>query len=263
MGFINEGTDEVRLEKSIVISAAQAKNMEARGEILRSDDYIDHDRGENLAPAQFVQETVDANTAAKMAAARGITLASSVDAAAGINFGGGNNGATQTGKSKLPEAILESFRKQPPLTPQPQSTAADFNPEFIASVQEANRRLNKAGGEVVHRIPQNASKETLNEFRTPSVISAPQYYNTPQNPYVAPVYQQSSSQNIDYSVMAALMKDAVREVIKEVNLKDIVKEVLKEEREVLNEKSINENIAIKIGDSVFSGKISAMKTVAK
>lgn len=258
MPLIDAPLGELRLEKSIVIGSEQAKQMESRGEILRSDEYVDRDRGENLAPAQFVQETVDANTAARMAAARGINLVDSIDAAAGVNFGVGGGGNVPSGKSKLPAAILESFRKQPPMAPQAQSTAADFNPEFIASVQEANRRLNKAGGDISTRIPQNAGKENLNEIRNPAAYtSQPMQY--PQ--YSQPVQQ--SAPNVDYSVMAALMKDAVREVLKETNLKDIVKEVLKEERENLIKKNVNENIQIRIGGSTFTGKISSMQASPK
>lgn len=260
MPLIEQPVGDLRLEKSIVIGAEQAKQMEARGEILRSDEYVDRDRGENLAPAQFVQETVDANTAARMAAARGISLVDSIDAAAGVNFSAGGGGNVPSGKSKLPAAILESFRKQPPMAPQMQSTAADFNPEFIASVQEANRRLNKAGGDVAPRIPQNAFKETLNEVRMPAPAA---YANQPiQYPqYSQPA--QHAAPNVDYSVMAALMKDAVREVLKETNLKDIVKEVLKEERENLVKQNVNENIQIRIGGSTFAGKISSVQAPAK
>jgi hypothetical protein len=259
MPLIDAPLGELRLEKSIVIGAEQAKQMESRGEILRSDEYVDRDRGENLAPAQFVQETVDANTAARMAAARGISLVDSIDAAAGVNFGTGGGGNVPSGKSKLPAAILESFRKQPPMAPQMQSTAADFNPEFIASVQEANRRLNKAGGDVTQRVPPNAFKETLNEVRMPAPEAyANQLVQYPQ--YAQPVQQ---APNVDYSVMAALMKDAVREVLKETNLKDIVKEVLKEERENLIKQNVNENIQIRIGGSTFAGKISSVQAPPK
>ena len=100
MPLIDAPLGELRLEKSIVIGSEQAKQMESRGEILRSDEYVDRDRGENLAPAQFVQETVDANTAARMAAARGINLVDSIDAAAGVNFGVGGGGNVPSGKSK-------------------------------------------------------------------------------------------------------------------------------------------------------------------
>lgn len=259
MGLIEAPVGDLRLEKSIVIGAEQAKQMEARGQILQSDEYIDRDRGENLAPAQFVQEVVDANTAAKMAAARGITLATSVDAGAGVSFNGGGGGNQPSATSKMPAAILESFRKQPPLAPQMQSTASDFNPEFIASVQEANRRINKAGGE--QRLPENATKMTLNEVRQPLPPSYPAAY-TQQPQYQAP-YVPQQSVNLDYSVMAALMKDAVREVLKETNLKDIVKEVLKEEHDKVSKQTINENIQIKIGNNMFSGKIMSMQTPRK
>lgn len=273
MPLIDAPSGDLRLEKSIVIGAEQAKQMEARGQILQSDDYVERDRGENLAPAQFVQEVVDANTAARMAAARGISLAQSVDQGAGVSFGGGmpvGAGGNPNAHSKMPAAILESFRKQPPIVPQMQSTAAEFDPAFIASVQEANRRLNKAGGTVVpNKIPANASSQMLNEGRpaapatnmysqiqqtpTPYAPAPQQYYTQPQAPSVG----------VDYSVMAAIMKEAVREAMKEINLKDIVKEVLKEEREGIAKQSINENIQIKIGNSIFAGKINSVQAPQK
>lgn len=270
MPLIEAPLGDLRLEKSIVIDANQAKQMEARGQILQSDDYVDRDRGENLAPAQFVQEVVDANTAARLAASRGISLAPTVDAGAGVNFGYGaptGVGNNPTGTSKIPSAILESFRKQPAIVPQMQSTASDFNPEFIASVQEANRRLNRAGGSVTPaapKIPQNASQQTLNEGRVPA--SQPNLYQQVSNYPTAPQQQynvQPPSVGVDYSVMAAIIKEAVRDVLKEMNLKDIVKDVLKEEHDALTKQNINENIQIRIGNSVFSGKINAMQAPKK
>lgn len=272
MAYVDRPMGELRMEKSIVIDSQQAKQMEARGQILPSDEYVDRDRGENLAPGQFVQETVDAATAHRMAAAKGITLAESVDAAAGVNMNYGNNSVAPVGSgnsrgSKMPAAILESFRKQPPIIPEMQSTAADFNPEFIAGVQEANRRLNKAGGTVVPtQIPSNAAAP-LHEGRSSTPMAPPNYGgNTPAPSYPSyPQYSapQQSSAGIDYSIMVTLMKEAVRDVLKETNLKDIVKEVLKEERETLAKSAINENIQIKIGNSIFSGKISNMQAPKK
>lgn len=262
MPLVEAPLGDLRLEKSIVIDSRTAKEYEAKGQILQSDEYVDRDRGENLAPGQFMQEVVDANTAAKLAAAKGITLAGSVDEAAGIYPNRGNVDTTVGGgrQSKMPLAILESFRKQPPIAPTTSATTPAFDPEFIAGVQEANRRLNKAGGDRAPRIPQNAAKLTLNEEYGPNPTYAPHRpeYNTPQQ-----MYSGVPQASVDYSVMAALMKDAVREVLKETNLKDIVKAVLKEERETLTKQAINENIEIKIGNSIFSGKISNMKSPKK
>ena len=263
MPLIEAPLGDLRLEKTIMIGSEQAKQMEARGQILQSDDYVERDRGENLAPAQFVQEVVDANTAARMAASRGISLAQTVDQGAGVSFGNGQAvgvGGHPNAHSKMPAAILESFRKQPPIVPQLQSTAAEFD---IASVQEANRRLNKAGGTVVpnaNKIPTNASAQMLNEGRpnAPATNMYSQIQQAPQQYYTQP---QAPSVGVDYSVMAAIMKEAVREAMKEINLKDIVKEVLKEEREGIAKQSINENIQIKIGNSVFAGKISSQQVL--
>jgi hypothetical protein len=265
MPLIDAPLGELRMEKSIVIDANRAKQMEARGEILKSDDFVERDRGENLAPAQFVQEVVDANTAARLAAARGITLASSVDQAAGVSFGTGapvGTGANPAGHSKMPAAILESFRKQPPIVPQMQTQSMEFDPAFVASVQEANRRLNKAGGDIAARIPRNATQQTLNEGRptAPATNMYSQIQQAPQQYYTQP---QAPSVGVDYSVMAAIIKEAVREAMKEINLKDIVKEVLKEEREGVAKQTINENIQIKIGNSIFAGKINSVQAPQK
>ena len=70
MGYTGKGDDTIRLEKSIVIDLERSKEMEASGEILVFDGYIAKDRGGTSAPGQFMQETVDAETARKMAAAK-------------------------------------------------------------------------------------------------------------------------------------------------------------------------------------------------
>lgn len=281
MPLLENPFGELRMEKSIMIDGRTAKDLEARGVTLPSDDFVERDRGENLAPSQFMQDTVDANTAARMAYARGIQLAPSVDAAAGVSFGGAPEIVGVGGrKSKLPSAILESFQKQPPIVPQMQSQAADFDPAFVQKMQEANRRLNKVGGEIVQssitqpvapqpvvsKIPQSAHKPLMTEQRT---APATNMYATVQ-PYVqAPVPQvpqygmtMPAPANVDYSLISAIVKEAVREVVRE-QLTEVVKNVLKEEREAVTKQNINENLQIKIGNSLFSGTITGIQAPKK
>jgi len=254
MGYTGQGDDTIRLDKSIVIDLERSKAMEASGEILPSDGFVAKDRGETSAPGQFMQETVDAETARKMAAAKGITLSETVDGAVNdSNNKGGGGSHNNANTSKMPSAILESFRKKPPMVPEAQTATQQFDPNFIKGVQEANNRLNKAGGEIKTRIPQNATRETLNEYSGPESTLTSSF-----SPNPSPQVNFGGGNSIDYSVMAALMKDAVREVIKEVNIKDIVREVLKEEKDEVSKQKINENIEIRIGASTFGGKIISM-----
>jgi hypothetical protein len=248
---------ELVLEKSIVIDSKTAKELEARGTILQSDAYIERERGETLAPAQFVQETVDAATAAKLAAARGISLPTSVDAAANVSLGTNPilhpEGGTHR-ESKMPTAILESFKKQPPLAPTSASTVPEFEPEFLKSIQDYNQRLNKVGGDIALRVPKNASPPvSLMEERNIDVSAYTQRQFVPQ----------PATSAIDYSVISAIIKEAVREVMKDINIKEVVKDVLKEERENIVKQNINENIQIKVGEMIFSGRLTTQKTTKK
>jgi hypothetical protein len=259
--------DTIRLEKSIVIDSKTAKAMEARGEILPSDGYVDRDRGEVLAPALIAQqEVVDATTAMRLAAQRGINLAPSVDVAANVHMSSGNPVLNQGGgipsRSKMPTAILESFRKQPALIPD--MTPPALNPDFVAEVQEANRRLNKVSPDP--RIPRTAS-QNINEQRIPTPatnIYAQMETGNYSQPTVPVMHNiPATSASIDYSVISAIIKEAVREVMKDINIKEVVKEVLAEERTKMTKQTINENIQIKIGDTVFSGKMLSVQAPKK
>lgn len=279
MPLLENPLGELRMEKSIMIDARTAKDLEARGVTLPSDAFVERDRGENMAPSQFMQDVVDANTAARLAYSRGVQLAPSVDAAAGVSFGGTPEVVGVGGrKSKLPSAILESFQKQPPIIPQMQSQAAEFDPAFVQKMQEANRRLNKVGGEIVQssitqpvvqqpvvsKIPQSAHKPLMTEQRT---IPATNMYATVQ-PYVPapaapmPQYGMPAPASVDYSLISAIVKEAVREVVRE-QLTEVVKNVLKEEREGVTKQNINENLQIKIGNSLFSGTITGIQAPKK
>lgn len=260
--------DQLTLEKTIVIDSRTAKAMEARGEILESDGYIDRDKGELMAaPLVKQHEVVDAQTAAKLAAQRGISLAPSVDAGANVHLGGnpilhpnsGNLGA----HSNMPSAILESFRKTPPLVPTIEQTVPEFNPEFLSEVQAMNKRLNKVGGDPASRIPKNAQQPLMEQTAPATNIYAEM---NPNVAYTQPRYTASSVQpvaGVDYSLISAIIKEAVREVMKDINIKEVVKEVLQEERENIVKKPISENIQITIGGSTFAGKISSVSAPAK
>lgn len=234
--------ERIKADKQIVIDGGAINEST----ILESDAYVERGAGEQLAPSQFSQKVVDADTARKMAAQKGIQLAPTVDAA----IGNSNipTQVNQTGKGVLPDAIMESFRKQPPLAPTPEMTSPQINEDALVKIKEYNERLNKVTGEGTSRIPKTAHQPMINEqvsIPEPMINTQLPYYNAPQQ----------SGGSIDYSIIAAIIKESVREVLKDVNIKDMVKEVLTEERDKIQETKINENIEIRIGTTVLRGKV--------
>ena len=261
----NQGILEtVQLDKKIIIDNATAKKLEANGAILESDAYIERDTGEKSAPSQFLQQVVDAETAVKLAREKGITLAPTIEST--LNRPMPNTPVTTaSGRvSNMPSAILESFRQKPPLAPTAEMTAPQFNDDAIEKIKSYNKRLNKVDGMPI--IPKNAS-QSLTEQVHPEAL--PQPGANTQIPFYQQVSQQPTYSNnagtsgIDYSVLAALIKESIREVLKDVNIKEMVKEVLTEEREKIKKTKIDENIEIKIGNNVFGGKIKMLSQQPK
>jgi hypothetical protein len=228
---------DVKLEKSIVIDPLTAKQLEASGKILESDGYLDRFDGEKSMP--IGGQTVDAETAMKLAAQQGIALPPIGTPVIGTKqpIIEGKNMAV----SKMPTAILNSFKQKPPMAPT--TTPTEFNPEFLSKVKEANTRMNTVLGE--SNIPRyTITEQTVPQTRTHT--SAP-----------APVAA------IDYPFISMIVKESVKEALQGIDLKELVREVLKEEKNKGTTKAVNENIIIKLGDTIMGGHVTRLEQPVK
>lgn len=131
-------------------------------------------------------------------------------------------------KSKMPAEILESFRKNPPMAPQNGQIGLSFLDE----------------------IPGNLNPQTaVQENRT--------VYQQQQPPtFQQPVYSQPAigMNELQIEGLKSIFEKLIRETMEKVF----------NEREKLTESAeLSENIQIKIGDSIFSGKITGVKSIKK
>jgi hypothetical protein len=229
---------DVKLEKSIVIDPEAAKQLEESGTILPSDGFYDRFDGERSMP--IGGNAVDAETAMRLAAEKGISL-SSVGAPVVANTGAGKNMAT----SHMPAPILESFKHQPPMVPNAPTT--EFNPEFLSKVKDASKRMNNILGETTaHRAPESTVPVMPRRGEVP-------LYNPPAAP----------SASVDYPLIRMIVTEAVKEALQGINLKEVVREVLKEENERKTSKTVNENVIIKLGETVLAGKVTRLELPKK
>jgi hypothetical protein len=236
--------NDVKLEKSIMIDPVTAKQLEASGRILESDGYLDRFDGEKSMPIGG-QKVVDAETAMKLAAQQGIALPSV--GASVINTQQPIVEGKNMGVSKMPSAILNSFKEKPPMAPTAAPT--EFNPEFLSKVKDANTRMNTVLGE------SNLPRHTMTEQTVPQVRSGNAQY-TP-----APTYAPApAAAAIDYPFISMIVKESVKEALQGIDLKELVREVLKEEKNKGTAKAVNENIVIKLGDTVLGGHVTRLET---
>lgn len=134
-------------------------------------------------------------------------------------------------RSKMPREIIESFRNNPPIASQGGQIGLSFLDEIAGNI-------NNRPQESVYQPQQSQQAQPV--------------YNQ------APAYQQP--------VMGGGMNELQLEGLKSV-IEKIVRETMEkvfDEREKLTESAaLNENIQLKIGESIFSGKITGVKTIKK